>query len=142
MLLCVCVEDEGGFMKYTSIPDIGVPSLFKNEHYYIVPGKYGRSCSPPTVFDVAWSQPMRNVDSKTKRWHHETKLSVIFCSNLSSLGMIVQLLDFTVGSLVKVVHRESSSFDPESGIKFFKCLRYKIAEQIYLTEGFRIWLIR
>jgi hypothetical protein len=45
----VVVEDEGDVMGYTSISDIGVSSLFKNECYYIVPGKYGRSCSPPAV---------------------------------------------------------------------------------------------
>lgn len=111
---CVTMEDGGG---------ISVSSIFKRRYCNVTPGRYGGSCCAPTVFEVTWSQSMRDVSSKVERLHHDSKfqceLSVIFCPNFSSLGMTVQVLDFTVGSLVQVACEESSPFDQENRTKFF-----------------------
>ncbi|KAA8905311.1 hypothetical protein TRICI_005330 [Trichomonascus ciferrii] len=109
--------DEGSLYECTVVSDIGVLSLFKKVYYNKINGAYKSGCSP-TVFEIAWMQS--TADAKGK----------------------VQVLDFTVQKPVWVAIEKSHLFCPVDRLAFYKCLFYKISEQIDITESFVAFLVR
>ncbi|KAA8905654.1 hypothetical protein TRICI_005260 [Trichomonascus ciferrii] len=126
------------------VSDVGVSSFFKMWYYNNTTEAYKCDCSP-VVVEFAWTQSMADVKRKVELLHQQNKFqceqTVALCPNLDSLTLKVQVLDFTVQSLIWVAREKSHLFGFVDSLAFYKCLRYKISEQIDLTESFIALLV-
>ncbi|KAA8904194.1 hypothetical protein TRICI_005569 [Trichomonascus ciferrii] len=132
-------EERSTLYDCSVISDVGVSSIFKKWYYNDTTESYKSECSP-TVIEVAWTQSMADVRRTVELLHQQSKFqceqTVVLCLNSGSLTLKVQVLDFTVQSLIWVAREKSHLFGFEDCLAFYKCLRYKISEQIDLTECF------